>query len=144
MFCSFFLIYSCDYEKQIEKNKHDNKMIVEESENLSKGLLEFEKKIIDKGDVYEGDIVEALYTFTNVGSEPLTIEYVNPDCICTNFKFTKEPIEINQKGFVKLVLDTKNKYGQQKLFATIKTNNVDKFYRIIMKVNVMLPKEKDK
>jgi len=65
------------------------------------------------------------------------IDYVNPDCICTSFDYTKKLIKKDSFGFINLVLNTNGKFGEQKIFATVKANTKEKFYGLILKVNVI-------
>ncbi len=51
---------------------------------VGKGKIKFDSRITDIETVIEGESVEAIFNFENVGEAPLKIEYVNPDCICTN------------------------------------------------------------
>ncbi|WKD85236.1 AIDA-I autotransporter [Polaribacter huanghezhanensis] len=100
--------------------------------------IEFENKLINLGEVIEGDtILKARYIFKNVGVNPLLIEYVNPDCSCTDYNFTKEIVKVQEKGFIDLEFDIKNKIGNQKLYAIVKSNTSASFHKLILKVNIL-------
>jgi len=69
---SVFLIYSCN------SNKTSNKSVATISstkEKIGGGIIKFEHKIIDKGIVYEGDVVKALFKFKNLGFNDVLIDY---------------------------------------------------------------------
>jgi hypothetical protein len=100
--------------------------------------IKFEKKVIDLGNFFEGDsILVANYIFKNTGKNPLLIEYVNPECTCTGYTFTKDTIFENKEGFINLTYNIKKRIGKQKLYAIVKTNTNAKFHKLILKLNVL-------
>ncbi len=52
--------------------------------------LEIGKRILKFENIKEGDIVEAIYELKNISNKVITIEYVNPDCICTKYTIDKK------------------------------------------------------
>ena len=100
--------------------------------------LKFEKKIIDLGTFKSKDtLLKARYIFTNNGLNSLHIDYVNPDCTCTGYDYTKGEISKGKRGYVDLKYNIKNKIGNQKLYAIVKANTSQKFYRLILKLKVI-------
>ncbi|NER08674.1 MAG: DUF1573 domain-containing protein [Okeania sp. SIO3C4] len=99
--------------------------------------IEFKDKIFDFGEVQEDSLLIHRYYFKNVGNEKLIIDYVNPDCTCTGFTLSNDTIMPMDSAYVELKYDTKDRYGKQKLFATMKANTETKMYAIILKANVI-------
>lgn len=145
------ILCSCQKENR-NKMKLDNesgkKEINEKKENLSSlntsrrllelTDLEFKTKVIDLGNIIEGDsVVRANYVFKNSGDKDLLIEYVNPDCTCTDYDFSKDTIPSGKEGFVELTYNIKDKIGSQKLYAVMKANTEAQFYKLIFKLNIL-------
>ncbi|MBL7473296.1 DUF1573 domain-containing protein [Robertkochia sediminum] len=119
-------------EKSNSPSKMDNGRRLKE---LTK--IEFEEKLIDFGDVISGDTtLTATYVIKNIGKNPLLIEYVNPDCTCSNFEFTMDTIKENERGLIKLDFNIKNKIGLNKFYATLRANTNSKFYKLTYMVNI--------
>ncbi len=139
------VLFSCR-ENNTSKQK-ETKTITEKkrlsSLNNSRRLTEltnikFNTKLVDLGDINEGDTtLTGHYIFKNTGIHPLLIEYVNPDCTCTDYKFTKDTISIGDEGFINLTYNIKNKIGNQKLYAVVKANTDASFYKLILKLNII-------
>lgn len=49
--------------------------------------------------------VTVQYTVTNTGNEPLVLSGVEPDCACTDVRWTKTPIAPGEKGTVDVTFD---------------------------------------
>lgn len=49
--------------------------------------------------------VTVQYTVTNTGNEPLVLSEVEPDCACTDVRWTKTPIAPGEKGTVDVTFD---------------------------------------
>jgi hypothetical protein len=89
-------------------------------------VITVEKKNHDFGDIYQGDKVEHVYTFTNTGNEPLIITNVNVTCGCTTPKgWPKEPILPGGKGEVTVAFSSAGKIGRQNKTVTIISNAVN-------------------
>ena len=98
--------------------------------------IKFDKKVINLGDATNDTLLTAKYKFYNTGNSPLIIEYVNPDCICTKYEISKDTVLPNDSAFIKLYLDTHDKYGEVKLYSTVCANTKTKFYKLTMNVNI--------
>ncbi len=77
----------------------------------------------DFGKVTEGQKVEVLYRFKNIGDKPLIIESVRPSCGCTVADPPKEPIAPGAEGEIKGSFDSNGKNGMQHktLYVTANT-----------------------
>ena len=64
-------------------------------------VIRFDKKIHDFGDVLiaEGP-VSCLFTFTNIGTQPIVIHNVISSCGCTTPEWTKEPVRPGATGTI--------------------------------------------
>ncbi len=84
--------------------------------------ISFDKIEHDFGTIKEGEVVEYTYTFTNTGEVPLVIQEARPSCGCTAPDWTKTPIPVGGKGFVKASFDSKNKPNVQNKTITVVAN----------------------
>ena len=69
--------------------------------------IEFEQYVIEYGEVDYASNGERLWTFKNVGTEPLMITAVKGSCGCTVAKYPKSAILPGKEGVVKIKYDTK-------------------------------------
>jgi hypothetical protein len=67
----------------------------------------------DYGKITEGQKLEVLFRFKNVGDKPLVIESVRPGCGCTVADPPKEPIAPGAEGEIKGSFDSQGKSGTQ-------------------------------
>lgn len=82
------------------------------------GKMSFEKQIVDLGELASGDVVGAKFRFHNIGSAPLIIKSVEPDCGCTKVIFPQYPVPADNYGTVDVQFDTSGLNGYQ--YKTIK------------------------
>ena len=64
------------------------------SEN-DRPVIEFSDTLIDLGNIHQGDTCEFDVSFRNVGAEPIVIDYLDPDCHCTQVTY---PDSVFQPG----------------------------------------------
>jgi len=69
--------------------------------------IQFEQYIIEYGEVDYASDGERLWTFKNIGTEPLMITAVKGSCGCTVAKYPKSAILPGKEGVVKVKYDTK-------------------------------------
>lgn len=115
------------------KNNKENNTNVE-----SLTEVEFEKPIVDFGKVSCDTLLIAEFNFINKGKNNLKIEYVNPDCTCTDYKLSSDVIAPEECGKIQLFFDTRNKVGSQKVYAIVKANTEERFYRLLMQADIEL------
>ncbi len=84
--------------------------------------ITFDKTDHDFGTIKEGAVVEYTYTFTNTGEVPLVIQEARPSCGCTAPDWTRTPVPVGGKGFVKASFDSKNKPNLQNKTITVVAN----------------------
>ena len=94
-------------------------------------------KVVDFGIVKEDTILNARYYLMNKGNTEIKINYVNPDCSCTDYYVSNYTIKPNDSIFVDLSFDTKQKYGVQKLYTIISADTETKMYKLTLKAIIV-------
>lgn len=86
--------------------------------------IKFDKLTHNFGTFNEGDPSQkAVFTFTNVGDQPLVINQAVASCGCTVPNYTKQPIAPGQKGQISITYDGKGRFpGHFKKTVTVRTN----------------------
>lgn len=88
-------------------------------------VLTLEKSSYDFGDIYQGDRVEHVFTFTNTGNEPLIITNIQISCGCTQPEWPKQPIMPGEKGQIKVGFNSAGKIGIQSKSLPIISNAIN-------------------
>jgi 3,4-dihydroxy-2-butanone 4-phosphate synthase len=84
--------------------------------------MAFKADIHDFGTLEEGPAADHVFTFTNTGKEPLTIQRVQASCGCTTPEWTKDPIQPGQTGIVKASYGTAGRPGHFEKTLTVFSN----------------------
>ena len=84
-------------------------------------VFEFDRKIIDYGEIEKGSDGLYVFKFKNVGKSPLIISNVKGSCGCTVPSAPKEPIMPGATGEIKVKYDT-NRVGPISKTITITSN----------------------
>jgi hypothetical protein len=84
--------------------------------------IKFSETEFDFGTIKEGDVVEHTFSFVNTGEAPLIIQNAQPSCGCTAPDWTKEPIPVGGKGYVKARFDSNGKTQLQNKTITVSAN----------------------
>lgn len=86
--------------------------------------IKFDKLAHNFGTFNEADPSQkAVFTFTNVGDQPLVINQAVASCGCTVPNYTKQPIAPGQKGQISITYDGKGRFpGHFKKTVTVRTN----------------------
>ena len=107
--------------------------------------FKFESETIDYGKIDKGANGERIFTFSNIGDQPIIIKNIQSSCGCTVPKKPEKPIMPGEKGEIKVSYDTKRVGGFSKSI-TIFSNATEaaKVIRIkgIVNNGVSLEKEK--
>jgi hypothetical protein len=86
--------------------------------------ISFSVKEHDFGTIKEADgPVTCKFEFVNTGSEPLTIQKVQPSCGCTTPDYTKSPVLPGQKGFVSATFNPSGRPGVFSKNITVMSNS---------------------
>lgn len=72
------------------------------AQDSTKPEFKFNEEKHDFGKVAQGKPVTTLFTYTNVGQEPLIVTQVQPQCGCTIADFTKTPVKKGDSGTIKI------------------------------------------
>ncbi len=91
------------------------------------------------GKVFEGDLVEYDFAFTNTGKVPLLIKDARSTCGCTVPHWPDKPIPPGGRDSIRVRFDTKNKTSKQSKPITITANTYPAQTRIYLDGEV-LPK----
>jgi hypothetical protein len=84
--------------------------------------IEFETTEFDFGTIKEGDKVEHVFKFKNIGKTELVILNAQASCGCTVPDWTKTPIRSGESGEVKIVFNSAGKPGLQQKTVTLASN----------------------
>jgi len=94
--------------------------------------IKFDKVSHDFGKFSEKDpVVTCVFTFTNVGDEPLVINQAVASCGCTVPNYTKEPVQPGRKGEIKVTYNgTGKSLGHFKKTITVRSNGAIEITRL--------------
>ncbi len=128
-------VISCKDERESFKISLDDKnLVVGQSEaqfsNVVKeyirpadyAKMKFEETNFDFGSIIQGDKVEHVFKFTNIGHNDLLIQDARASCGCTIPEWTKTPIKAGDKGELKVIFNSAGKSGDQNKTVTLTTN----------------------
>lgn len=99
-------------------------------------ILTLEKNTHDFGDIYQGDVVEHIFKFTNTGNQPLIITNVTTSCGCTTPVFPRNPIAPGASGEIKVGFNSAGKLNKQTKTLPI-ISNASNDANIVFTTNVL-------
>jgi len=118
-----FLLFSCS---------QDNKVAVG-----NKTTLEV-KPVLEMGDVFQGENVEASFNVKNTGDYPLILAEVKGSCSCTVAEYSKDPISPGESVKIKAsVKTTTASPGQLVKDVRIVANTDPSVTTVLIKANVI-------
>lgn len=85
--------------------------------------IKFMEEKYDFGSIKQGDIVDHVFKFKNVGTQPLVISNVGVSCGCTVPDWTKEPIAPGKTGMISAKFNSAGKMGMQTKVLTVESNS---------------------
>lgn len=83
--------------------------------------IEFEKKVVDYGQIEKGSDGIRTFVFTNIGDEDLVVSKVYSSCGCTIPKKPETPIAPGEKGEIQVKYNT-NLVGPIRKTITVNSN----------------------
>ena len=94
--------------------------------------IKFDKLTHDFGTFSEKNpVVTCVFTYTNVGEEPLIINQAIASCGCTVPEYTKTPVKPGEKGEIKVTYNGTGKLpGHFKKSITVRTNGAVEMTRL--------------
>lgn len=116
--------------------KSDNSAVSEKN-HKKKTTIKILEPVINVGKVRNDTIVSASFRLANTGQNPLFINYINPDCMCTSYDYSCDTISAGDTLRVNLHVNTKDKHGEQKLVTIVKLNTEEKMHKLTLKMDVV-------
>jgi hypothetical protein len=104
-------------------------------------VFKFNEEEWDFGRIGQGEIVEHIFKFTNVGKSDLVILDAKATCGCTVADYPKTPIKPGKEGEVSVKFDSEGKKGMNNKSVTITANTQPNTKVLTIKANVYLPEE---
>ncbi|MCR5469782.1 MAG: DUF1573 domain-containing protein [Prevotella sp.] len=94
--------------------------------------IKFDKTTHNFGNFSEkSPVVSCVFTFSNVGEQPLVINQAVASCGCTVPEYTKTPIQPGEKGEIKVTYNGTGKFpGHFKKSITVRTNGAIEMTRL--------------
>jgi Protein of unknown function (DUF1573) len=91
--------------------------------NEPSGVISFDKPHFDFGTIKRGQKLSAVFTFTNIGKGPLTIQGVQASCDCTTVTPTKGKVfQPAETGSIEVLFDSRDYSGKITKALTVITN----------------------
>ena len=88
-------------------------------------IIYCKEQVFDYGKIKQGSNGEHIFTITNKGNAPLTINKVASSCSCTTISWSKDNINPKGQGQIKIKYNT-NKIGEFYKTVVVKSNAVNK------------------
>ncbi|MFY0686109.1 MAG: DUF1573 domain-containing protein [Cyclobacteriaceae bacterium] len=110
--------------------------VLEEPVNGAK--IVFAEKKHDFGDIKQGDVVEHVFEFENVGNQPLILNQPRTTCGCTTPTWPREPIAPGEKSSITVKFNSRGKIGVINKVVTVTSNAVNNIERISIETNIRL------
>lgn len=117
-----------------------NQKASDKTEPEGNGIPEmtFEDRTHEFGDIMQGEKVSYTFVYKNTGNAPLIIKSVKASCGCTTPKYSKEPVQPGDEGFVEVVFDSAGRQGFQTKSVTLTTNTPEEIIEVNFTANVKL------
>lgn len=80
--------------------------------------------------INQGDTLKVRYDIINTGSDTLFLFNINPDCTCTDYQISEMAASPSDTIALYLLIDTKNKIGENLIHVVLETNTSEKMYMI--------------
>jgi hypothetical protein len=96
--------------------------------------IEFTKLVHDYGQIEQGSNGDAVFTFRNVGSEPLILSNVSASCGCTVPDWSRAPIMSGDSGSITVRYNTQI-IGHIGRAVTVHSNSVDGTERVTLRIS---------
>lgn len=131
-----------DAAKKVENTAKQTNNVANQAKKASQveatgnAKFEFTESVWDFGNIKSGEVVDHIFTFKNVGTEPLIISNAKGSCGCTAPAWPKEPIAPGESGEIKVVFNSRGKSNKQNKTVTITANTTPNQTRLRVTGNV--------
>ena len=106
--------------------------------SLSGPKLEFvHKRLINYGDIIEGEMASISIAIKNTGDKDLLILSAFPSCNCSSIDYPKNPISPGSFGSIAISIDTHGKSGSEIIVVKFLTNTKERYSVIRIDLNVI-------
>lgn len=113
--------------------------------SVAQPQIKFESVVHDYGTIKEEDGPQkAVFTFTNIGNEPLTITNVRASCGCTASNYTRESVAPGATGVVEATYNPANRPGQFSKSVSVTSNDPQNATIVLTIKGNVTPKPKTK
>lgn len=109
---------------------------VENKKKIPLSSMKIENSVVNFGIIERDTVLSADFKLINTGKNDIVIEYINPDCKCTNYSITKMVILPKDTSIVTLQFDTHGKNYDQTIYTTLKANTEEQMYKLLLKANI--------
>ncbi len=101
--------------------------------------IKFDKTTHNFGTFSEKEpVVTCIFTYTNVGEQPLVINQAIASCGCTVPEYTKTPVQPGEKGQIKVTYNGTGKWaGHFKKSITVRTNGAVEMTRLYIEGDML-------
>lgn len=121
---SLFTNEEIDGQKDFVISGRINKLMTAE-EKAALPHIKFANTRYEAGKVLEGEVVKAVFKFTNTGKQDLMIESVKASCGCTVPELKSKVIKAGETSEIVANFNSKGRPGNQSKSITVKTNDPD-------------------
>jgi len=90
----------------------------------SAALLDFESESIDLGTIEKGALIESKFTFQNISTQEVAIEFVST-CECTDANWPTKTFLPGEKGEIPFTFDTNKKDIEEAVDVDVILKNID-------------------
>lgn len=120
-----------------DTNKSKKKITVNTESTKDKyAKFSFSKELHDFGNIVEGEILECVFYYENVGNANLIIKNIEASCGCTNVKWDKKPLKIGGKAKIIVSFDSNGRYGKQYKTISIFSNSLNNVKTLVLVAKV--------
>ena len=102
--------------------------------------IKFIEETIDFGKIKQGEVLNHVFVFQNVGEETLKIKKVQSSCGCTAALITKKEVAPGERGEVKVTFNSRGFRGKLKKYIYVDTNDPTRStIRLSVSANIEVP-----
>lgn len=113
-----------------------------QDDKLKQPKIQFEKTQHDFGTVTEGESVEYIFRFTNIGNDTLVITNIRTSCGCTAALLSKHSIAPGESGEIKAAFDSQGRPGLNRKTIAVISNDPNR-QQVVLSFTVNVEEKKD-